>query len=56
MKKLITSRIASEPSGFVNHHVGMTGEECGSVKELFADGSIRVLVWTAMLVTIGDIS
>ena len=37
------------PFGFAIHHAGMTREGCGLVEELFVDGSIWVLVCTAML-------
>ena len=35
--------------GFAIHHAGMTREDRGLVEELFADGSIQVLVCTATL-------
>ncbi|KAH9965547.1 putative RNA helicase [Lactifluus volemus] len=37
------------PFGFAIHHAGMTREDRGLVEELFADGSIQVLVCTATL-------
>ena len=37
------------PFGFAIHHAGMSREDNGLVKELFADGSIQVLVCTAAL-------
>jgi pre-mRNA-splicing helicase BRR2 len=37
------------PFGFAIHHTGMTREDRGLVEELFADGSIQVLVCTATL-------
>ncbi|KAF8466489.1 Sec63-domain-containing protein [Russula ochroleuca] len=37
------------PFGFAIHHAGMSREDRGLVEELFADGSIQVLVCTATL-------
>ena len=37
------------PFGFAIHHAGMTREDRGLVEELFADGSVQVLVCTATL-------
>ncbi|KAJ7125480.1 putative RNA helicase [Mycena crocata] len=37
------------PFGFGIHHAGMTREDRGLVEELFADGSLQVLVCTATL-------
>lgn len=37
------------PFGFAVHHAGMTREDRGLVEELFADGSVQVLVCTATL-------
>ncbi|KJA17891.1 hypothetical protein HYPSUDRAFT_205863 [Hypholoma sublateritium FD-334 SS-4] len=37
------------PFGFAIHHAGMTREDRGVVEELFADGSVQVLVCTATL-------
>ncbi|KAF9471332.1 hypothetical protein BDN70DRAFT_901434 [Pholiota conissans] len=37
------------PFGFAIYHAGMSRDNCGIVEELFADGSIQVLVCTAML-------
>ena len=37
------------PFGFAIHHAGMTREDRGLVEELFADGSIQVLVCTVTL-------
>ncbi|KAF8056607.1 DNA polymerase theta/eta [Lyophyllum atratum] len=37
------------PFGFGIHHAGMTREDRGLVEELFADGSVQVLVCTATL-------
>ena len=37
------------PFGFAIHHAGMSREDCGLVKELFAGGSIQVLVCTVTL-------
>lgn len=37
------------PFGFAVHHAGMSREDRGLVEELFADGSVQVLVCTATL-------
>ena len=37
------------PFGFAIHHAGMTREDRGTVEDLFADGSVQVLVCTATL-------
>jgi pre-mRNA-splicing helicase BRR2 len=37
------------PFGFAIHHAGMSREDRGLVEELFADGSIQVLICTATL-------
>ncbi|KAG2152619.1 P-loop containing nucleoside triphosphate hydrolase protein [Suillus bovinus] len=37
------------PFGFAIHHAGMTREDRNSVEELFAEGSVQVLVCTATL-------
>jgi pre-mRNA-splicing helicase BRR2 len=37
------------PFGFAIHHAGMSRKDRGLVEELFADGSIQVLVCTATL-------
>ncbi|KIJ93294.1 hypothetical protein K443DRAFT_112249 [Laccaria amethystina LaAM-08-1] len=37
------------PFGFAIHHAGMSREDRGLVEELFADGSVQVLVCTATL-------
>ncbi|KAF9474450.1 Sec63-domain-containing protein [Pholiota conissans] len=37
------------PFGFAIHHAGMSREDRGVVEELFADGSVQVLVCTATL-------
>jgi pre-mRNA-splicing helicase BRR2 len=37
------------PFGFAIHHAGMSREDRGVVEELFADGSIQVLICTATL-------
>jgi pre-mRNA-splicing helicase BRR2 len=37
------------PFGFAIHHAGMTREDRGLVEDLFADGSVQVLVCTATL-------
>ncbi|KAI0062804.1 Sec63-domain-containing protein [Artomyces pyxidatus] len=37
------------PFGFAIHHAGLTREDRGLVEELFADGSVQVLVCTATL-------
>ena len=37
------------PFVFAIHHAGMSREDCGLVEELFANGSIQVLICTATL-------